>query len=167
MTKPDPRTITAYRPCVGIMLLNRDGLVWIGRRFDKQNDEGKGQWWQMPQGGIDKDENPKLAAVRELAEETAVTSVDVIAESPRWYNYDLPQHLIGKSWKGRYRGQTQKWFAMRFTGSDSEIDLAPPVHKQEFDLWRWERMDDILDLIVPFKRPVYEQVIAAFRHLGR
>jgi len=167
MTKPDPRTITAYRPCVGIMLLNRDGLVWIGRRFDKQNDEGKGQWWQMPQGGIDKDENPKLAAVRELAEETAVTSVDVIAESPRWYNYDLPQHLIGKSWKGRYRGQTQKWFAMRFTGSDSEIDLAPPGHKQEFDLWRWERMDDILDLIVPFKRPVYEQVIAAFRHLGR
>lgn len=167
MTKPDPATITAYRPCVGIMLLNRDGLVWIGRRFDKQNDEGKGQWWQMPQGGIDKDEDPKLAAVRELAEETAVTSVEVVAESPRWYNYDLPQHLIGKSWKGRYRGQTQKWFAMRFTGSDSEIDLTPPGHKQEFDLWRWERMDDILDLIVPFKRPVYEQVIAAFRHLGQ
>ena len=84
-----------------------------------------------------------------------------------WYNYDLPEHLIGKSWKGKYRGQTQKWFALRFLGEESEINLAPPGHKQEFDQWRWARMDEVLDLIVPFKRGVYEQVIADFRHLGR
>ena len=90
----------------------------------------------------------------------------MIAEAPGWYKYDLPEHLIGKSWKGKYRGQTQKWFAARFTGEDSEINLAPPGHKQEFDQWRWATMDEIVGLIVPFKKPVYEQVIAAFRHLG-
>ena len=105
--------------------------------------------------------------LRELAEETAVTSAHVIAEAPGWYNYDLPAHLIGKSWKGKYRGQTQKWFALRFTGADSEINLAPPGHAREFDQWRWAKMDDILDIIVPFKRPVYERVIQAFRHLGQ
>lgn len=163
MEKPQ---ITDYRPCVGVMLLNAEGLVWIGRRFDKQNDEGKGHWWQMPQGGIDKGEDPKLAAVRELREETSVVSATVIAESSDWYNYDLPAHLIGKSWKGRYRGQTQKWFALRFHGDESEINLTPPGHSQEFDKWRWAPMTEILDLIVPFKRQVYEQVIADFRHLA-
>ena len=164
---PKPSEITDYRPCVGVMLLNTQGLVWIGRRFDKQNDEGQGHWWQMPQGGIDKGEESKLAALRELAEETAVTSAEVIAEAPGWYNYDLPAHLIGKSWKGKYRGQTQKWYALRFTGQDAEINLAVPGHAQEFDQWRWARMDEILEIIVPFKRPVYEQVIKAFRHLGQ
>ena len=162
----DSKLITAYRPCVGVMLLNHQGLVWIGRRFQKQNDDGVGHWWQMPQGGIDKDEDPAVAAIRELAEETAVHSAEIIAEAPGWYNYDLPEHLIGLSWKGKYRGQTQKWFAMRFTGEDSEINLAPPGHKQEFDQWRWAGMDEIINVIVPFKKPVYEQVIAAFRHLA-
>ena len=163
----DAKLITAYRPCVGVMLLNAQGLVWIGRRFQKQNDDGVGHWWQMPQGGIDAGEEPAVAAMRELEEETAVRSAEIIAEAPDWYNYDLPEHLIGHSWKGKYRGQTQKWFAMRFTGQDSEINLAPPGHKQEFNQWRWAKMNEMLDLIVPFKKPVYEKVIAAFRHLGQ
>jgi putative (di)nucleoside polyphosphate hydrolase len=162
----DKKTITAYRPCVGVMLLNRDGLVWIGRRFQKHNDDGVGKWWQMPQGGIDEGEDHALAAKRELAEETAVTSAEIIAEAPEWYTYDLPEELIGLSWKGKYRGQTQKWFAMRFTGDDSEIKLEVAGHKREFDAWRWAPMDEISDIIVPFKKPVYEQVIKAFRHLG-
>jgi putative (di)nucleoside polyphosphate hydrolase len=149
------------------MLLNRQGLVWVGRRFQKQNDDGVGHWWQMPQGGIDMGEDPAVAARRELEEETAVRSAEIIAEAPGWYNYDLPEHLIGLSWKGKYRGQTQKWFAMRFTGQDSEVNLALPGHKQEFDQWRWAKMDEMIDLIVPFKKPVYEQVTAAFRHLGQ
>jgi putative (di)nucleoside polyphosphate hydrolase len=167
MKEGKSKNITTYRPCVGIMLINRDGLVWMGRRFDKPNDEGKGQWWQMPQGGIDKDEDPGEAALRELAEETSVTSARLIAESPRWYRYDLPEHLIGKSWNGRYRGQMQKWFAARFLGEDSEIDLNPPGHKQEFDQWRWVPMDEVAGMIVPFKREVYTQVIRDFRHLGK
>lgn len=157
-----------YRPNVGIALFNAEGRVLIARRF---RDDGPeiilpGLEWQMPQGGIDAGEDTQRAAIRELAEETAVTSAHVIAESPRWYNYDLPEHLIGKSWGGKYRGQTQKWFALRFDGEDSEINLAPPGHKQEFDQWRWANMGDIIDIIVPFKRPVYERVIADFRHLG-
>jgi putative (di)nucleoside polyphosphate hydrolase len=127
-----------YRPCVGVMLLNRDGLVWIGRRADKPNPEGDGQWWQMPQGGIDKGEDPRETALRELAEETSIRSATIIAEAPEWYRYDLPKQLIGKSWGGRYRGQMQKWFAARFTGDDSEINLTPPGHKPEFDQWRWD-----------------------------
>jgi putative (di)nucleoside polyphosphate hydrolase len=161
----DPEAITDYRRCVGVVLLNRDRRIWIGRRFQKQNDDGIGKWWQMPQGGIDDGEDPMECARREMAEETSVTSMKFLAEAPGWYNYDLPQHLIGKSWKGRYRGQTQKWFAFRFTGDDSEVNLAPPGHKQEFDEWKWATMDEALALIVPFKKPVYEQVMQAFRHL--
>ena len=156
-----------YRPCVGIMLLNRDNLVWLGRRFDKANDEGEGQWWQMPQGGIDEAEDPAKAALRELEEETSVRSAEIIAAAPGWLVYDLPDHLVGTAWNGRFRGQKQKWFAARFLGNDSEVDLAPEGHKPEFDAWRWAPMDELPQLIVPFKRDVYEQVIAAFRHLGR
>jgi putative (di)nucleoside polyphosphate hydrolase len=163
----DPQPITAYRPCVGVVLLNRDGLVWIGRRFQKENDDGIGKWWQMPQGGIDDGEDPAACARREMAEETSVISMELLAEAPDWYKYDLPQHLIGKSWKGKYRGQTQKWFAFRFIGDDSEVNLKPKGHKQEFDEWRWATMDVALALIVPFKKPVYEKVMHAFRHLAK
>lgn len=160
------KDITAYRPCVGIMLLNQHGLVWVGRRFEKQNDDGIGKWWQMPQGGIDENEDVGDAALRELAEETAVTSATILAELPHWFAYDLPEHLIGKSWKGKYRGQKQKWIVARFTGDDSEINLTPPGHKQEFDQWRWAPMDDLLDLIIPFKREVYADVVAEVKKLG-
>ena len=156
-----------YRPCVGIMLINRDGLVWIGRRFDKANEEGAGEWWQMPQGGLDEGEDPGAAALRELEEETSARSAEIIAETPDWLIYDLPDHLIGKAWKGRYRGQKQKWFAARFLGEDSEFDLAPAGHKPEFDAWRWASMEELAGLVVPFKRNVYEQVVTAFRHLAQ
>lgn len=161
----DPKSLP-YRPCVGIMLINRAGHIWLGHRTDEPNDEGAGTWWQMPQGGIDANEDPHRAALRELHEETSVRSAEIIAESANWYSYDLPAHLIGKSFGGRYRGQTQRWFAMRFTGADSEIDvLDPPGEEAEFDAWRWAPMGDALKLLVPFKRDVYAQVIAEFRHL--
>ncbi len=161
----DPQKLP-YRACVGVALFNRQGLVWIGRRRDKQNDEGAGQWWQMPQGGIDEGENPAEAAMRELQEETGVTSAEVIAEAPEWLTYDLPAHLIGIAWKGRYRGQRQKWFACRFVGEDTEIDISGIGHKAEFDQWRWVPITDLPDLIVPFKRNVYVEVVKAFRHLA-
>ena len=138
-----PSEKLGYRACVGVMLLNRNGLVWIGHRPDEPDEEGSGQWWQMPQGGIDRGEDPKKAAVRELREETGVTSAEVIAEAPDWYYYDLPPRLIGTSWGGRYRGQKQRWFAFRFLGDDREVDLAPHGHKPEFDRWRWAEMDEL------------------------
>lgn len=163
MIRPD---ITAYRPCVGIILFNEAGLVWIGRRFEKKNDEGTGKWWQMPQGGIDEGENADEAARRELYEETSVNEVSLIRESPHWYTYDLPEHLIGKSWNGKYRGQKQKWFAFHFEGKEEHINLVVPGHKQEFDQWRWVKMDELIDLIIPFKRGVYEELVRDFRDLG-
>lgn len=171
MPKKKPEDITAYRPCVGVMLINGQGLVWVGRRFEKQNDDGVGKWWQMPQGGIDEGEDAGLAALRELQEETGVTSAELIAEAPGWFKYDLPEHLIGKNWGGRYRGQKQKWFAARFMGDDREINLRPADpskgHKQEFDQWKWATMDEVLEIVVPFKKAVYVEVIKALRHLGK
>ena len=163
----DPSTL-GYRPCVGIMVLNRAGLVWVGCRADAKNEaEGRGAWWQMPQGGIDEHEEPKAAAVRELFEETAIRSVDFIAELPDWLNYDLPPDLLGKAWGGRYRGQKQKWFAVRFTGDDSDVSIVPPPgHQAEFVDWRWAPVSDLLDLIVPFKREVYGRVVEAFQPLA-
>ena len=149
------------------MLLNAAGHVWVGHRFDEPNDEGSGTWWQMPQGGIDANEEPRAAAMRELYEETTVRSAEIIGEASRWHSYDLPARLIGTSWGGKYRGQTQMWFAMRFTGDDSEIDVsAPPGHTAEFDAWRWAPMGELLTIVVPFKRGVYEQVLKEFAHLA-
>ena len=158
-----------YRPCVGIMVLNRSGLVWTGKRKRKPNDElGDSPFvWQMPQGGIDKGEDALAAATRELYEETGIGSVSLLAEAPEWINYDLPDELLGKALKGKFRGQTQKWFAFRFEGDESEIAIDPPPggHEPEFDAWSWKPMVELPDLIVPFKRDVYVQVVAAFRHL--
>ncbi|MEL6299953.1 MAG: RNA pyrophosphohydrolase [Pseudomonadota bacterium] len=162
---PEP---TAYRPCVGIMLLNAKGEAWVGRRLDMPGDaEGKGSWWQMPQGGIDADEDVEAAALRELEEETGVTNVEVLGATDDWLTYDLPDDLIGVAWKGRFRGQKQKWFAMRYLGRDADIQLIPPegsAHSQEFDDWKWVPVDDLATHIVPFKRDVYRAAVAALRH---
>ena len=158
-----------YRPCVGVMLVNAQGLVFIGRRRNKRQPEhvAPGHEWQMPQGGIDPGEQPYAAALRELHEETNVRSVELIAEAPAWYSYDLPQDVAKKAWRGGYRGQTQKWYALRFTGAESEIDIHDPGpgHKPEFDAWRWEDVLRLPELIIPFKRQVYEQVVADFAPL--
>jgi putative (di)nucleoside polyphosphate hydrolase len=157
-----------YRPCVGIMVLNPAGLVWIGRRHDAPREpEGPGAWWQMPQGGIDEQEDPSKAALRELEEETGIRSVAIIAESPRWYTYDLPVHLRPQAWGGRYRGQKQKWFVARFTGSDDEVSLVRPGHEPEFDAWRWADIGELVRLIVPFKRAVYEELVRDLAHFAR
>jgi putative (di)nucleoside polyphosphate hydrolase len=158
----------SYRPCVGIAVLNRDGLVFIGRRKEGPEHVDETHAWQMPQGGIDEGEDPWLAALRELYEETNIRSVEKIGEIADWLTYDIPCEIVGQAWKGRYRGQKQKWFAVRFTGHDSEIDIAHPAggaHPPEFIDWRWERMENLPGLIIPFKRPVYEQVVHAFAHL--
>lgn len=169
-TKFDPESLP-YRPCVGVMVLNRDGLVWAGRRIAEPETEliGTARLWQMPQGGIDRGDDPLAAARRELYEETGIESVSLIAEAPNWINYDLPPHLVGIALKGKYRGQTQRWFAFRFEGDESEIRINPPPggHTPEFDAWAWKPMRDLPDLIVPFKRKVYEQVIQAFAHLEK
>jgi len=159
-----------YRPCVGIMVLNADNRVWAGRRLAVGNSEydGSPQLWQMPQGGIDKGEDPLEAASRALYEETGIRNGRRTADAGRGITYDLPAHLIGIGLKGRYRGQTQRWFAFRFTGAESEIAINPPPggHEPEFDAWEWKAMRDLPELIVPFKRKVYEEVVATFAHLA-
>lgn len=160
-----------YRPCVGVALFNRAGLVFVGRRRSEAGPEhvADGYAWQMPQGGIDPGEEPAAAARRELYEETSVRSIEPIGEAPDWYGYDLPAPIAGRAWRGRYRGQMQRWFAFRFTGLDDEIDIVRPGggrHRAEFDAWRWDRLEATLDLIIPFKRPVYEKVVAAFQPLA-
>jgi putative (di)nucleoside polyphosphate hydrolase len=158
-----------YRPCVGIMLFNRSGLVFVGRRRKENIPERlrQGYEWQMPQGGIDAGEDPYQAALRELREETNVSSTTFLAESPDWYCYDLPSDGWRKS-RGRFRGQRQKWFALRFDGHESEINIDEPAggQKPEFDAWRWETIGRLAELIIPFKRPVYDKVVETFGHLA-
>lgn len=163
---PDPMELP-YRPCVGVLLLNPTGLAFVGRRHGGPEQVAEGYQWQMPQGGIDKGEDPRAAAERELWEETGIRAVRFLAEHPAWVTYDLPPELVGHAWKGRYRGQTQKWFAYRFEGRDDDIDVVNPPdgHTQEFDAWRWEPIDRLPGLVVPFKRQAYEQVIAGLRPL--
>jgi putative (di)nucleoside polyphosphate hydrolase len=155
-----------YRPCVGIALFNARGRVFIGRRANKSLKEhvAPGHEWQMPQGGIDRNEAPLDAALRELFEETNVRSVRLLAEAPQWLSYDLPASIAKEAWKNKWRGQAQRWFAFRFEGDDSEINVEAPGggHKAEFDAWRWESLAATADLIIPFKRPVYEGVIGYF-----
>ena len=148
-----------YRPCVGIMLFNTDGKVFVGKRID-QSVEG----WQLPQGGIDKGETPKQAAKRELQEEVGTDKAQIMAEMEDWVTYDLTEHLIGVAFHGKYKGQRQKWFAMRFTGKDTDIDLT--AHEPEFSDFQWVSLAELPGLIVPFKRETYKAVIAAFKNLA-
>ncbi|HMM15232.1 MAG TPA: RNA pyrophosphohydrolase [Parvibaculum sp.] len=171
MAKTDSKTMTVdpetlpYRPCVGIMLINRHGLVWAGNRIQSV-DTGSPLTWQMPQGGIDEGEDPREAAFRELREETGTDKAEIIGEVADWLIYDLPPHLVGHALKGKYRGQKQKWFAMRFTGIDGDIDIAADEH-QEFSEWAWVPVSELVELIVPFKRGVYEQIVRELGPLAR
>jgi putative (di)nucleoside polyphosphate hydrolase len=153
-----------YRPCAGLCVINRQGLVFIGRRIAGPEHIDATHVWQMPQGGIDEGEKPFPAALRELYEETNIRSVEPLGEIPGWLTYDIPRVIGSQAWKGKYRGQKQKWFALRFIGDDSEIDVDHPPggHKPEFIDWRWEEMEALPDLVVPFKRATYEEVVKAF-----
>jgi putative (di)nucleoside polyphosphate hydrolase len=149
----DPTTLP-YRPCVGVMLINPAGRVFVGQRRDTPDA------WQMPQGGIDSGETPPVAALREMEEEIGTAAAEIVAETQDWLRYDLPPDLLGRVWGGRYRGQKQKWVAARFTGTDADIDLA--TAHPEFDAWQWVEPAELVGLIVPFKRPIYEAVVAEF-----
>ena len=147
-----------YRPCAGVMLVDREGRVFVGQRLDSTLEA-----WQMPQGGIDPGEDPLDTAVRELGEETGIAPehVALIHAADGWFTYDLPPELVGKAWKGRWRGQTQRWFLFRCLGRDADVNIA--TAHPEFRAWRWIDPDDLPRLIVPFKRELYEAVLAAFR----
>ena len=153
-----------YRPCAGLAVFNRAGLVFIGRRIDGPEHVDNIHVWQMPQGGIDPGEDPWPAALRELHEETNIRSVEKLGEIQEWLVYDIPREIVGQAWGGRYRGQKQKWYALRFTGDDSEIDIAHPAggHDPEFVEWRWEPLANLPAMVVPFKRAVYERVVQEF-----
>lgn len=158
-----------YRPCAGIMLLNREGRAFIGRRTSGPEHVDATHVWQMPQGGVDENEDVWQAALRELYEETNVRSIEKLAEIPEWLTYDLPPDVANHAWGGRYRGQKQRWYALRFTGPESEIDIAAPGggHDPEFVEWRWEPVANLPSLVIPFKQAVYARVVAEFGHLAR
>ncbi len=149
-----------YRPCVGIMLLNPQRKVFVAQRIDQRVEA-----WQMPQGGIDAGEEPHTAALRELEEEIGTCNVRIVAESADWLTYDLPPELIGVAWKGKYRGQRMKWFACAFLGVDSDININ--TAHPEFNMWRWENMARLPDVVVPFKHDMYAQLVQEFGHLAK
>jgi putative (di)nucleoside polyphosphate hydrolase len=155
-----PAPPPGYRAGVGLILIGPQRRIFVGRRTGA----GAG-WWQMPQGGVDSGESPRQAAWRELREEVGTDRAILLAESDRWHIYEVPVELRPPFWQGRWRGQAQRWFAFRFTGSDQDIDLDADA--PEFDDWRWAGVDEVLDAVVDFKRPVYEAVLAEFRHLLR
>ncbi|WP_417269083.1 RNA pyrophosphohydrolase [Celeribacter sp.] len=160
MTKVDPNTLP-YRPCVGVVLMNDAGKVFVGERIDTPDA------WQMPQGGIDEGETPREAALRELWEETGLeaTSVEIVSETSDWLTYDLPDTLLGKVWKGKYRGQKQLWVLMRLTGTDADINID--TDHPEFSKWKWSDSTSLVNDIVPFKRHIYESVVREFsQHLS-
>ncbi|GLQ07872.1 RNA pyrophosphohydrolase [Sneathiella chinensis] len=144
-----------YRPCAGMMVINRHGQVFVGKRIDMASDH-----WQMPQGGIDAGEDPLTAARREVLEEIGTDKIELIYELPDWLTYDLPDHLIGKVWKGKYRGQKQKWFLFQLTGADEDINIF--TEHQEFSEWRWLEVSELPKRIVPFKKDIYEILVERF-----
>ncbi len=147
-----------YRPCAGIMLMNDDNHIFVGKRIDMPSD-----YWQMPQGGIDEGESPLEAATRELLEEIGTDKAELVKELDQWVTYDLPEELIGKVWKGRYRGQKQRWFLFRFTGSDKDIDIE--TEHPEFSTWKWAPIDSLVDNIVPFKKAIYQEIVDGFSEI--
>lgn len=150
-----------YRPNVGAVLFNRQGLVFVARRAELPKAEAPAGVWQLPQGGIDANENPRSAVLRELMEEIGTNDAEIIGEHPDWLTYDLPPHLVGVALGGKYRGQRQRWIALRFLGEDSDIRLdAHPI--KEFDIWRWEKLSEIPKLAVDFKREIYETLAVSF-----
>jgi putative (di)nucleoside polyphosphate hydrolase len=149
-----------YRKGVGAVLFNKKGMVFVARRIDMPSN-----YWQMPQGGIDAGEKPREAVMRELFEETGTNEAEIIAKSAKWYRYDLPDDLVGKVWKGKYRGQKQRWFALRFLGRDSDIDLAASNHP-EFSEWKWTKIENLPSVIVPFKRTLYQSLATEFSPLA-
>jgi putative (di)nucleoside polyphosphate hydrolase len=153
-----------YRPCAGIAVFNRAGLVFVGRRAGGPEHVDATHVWQMPQGGIDDGEDPYQAALRELYEETNITSVEKLGEIADWLAYDIPRDIVGEAWGGKYRGQKQMWYALRFVGEEREINITNPAggHKPEFIDWRWVRISDLPELVVPFKRDTYERVLKEF-----
>jgi putative (di)nucleoside polyphosphate hydrolase len=150
-----------YRRNVGAVLFDRRGLVFVARRADLPNAEGAAGGWQLPQGGIDEDEDPRAAVLRELAEEIGTAHAEVVGEHPEWLRYDLPAELVGRALGGRYRGQLQRWFALRFLGTDADIRLDLDPHP-EFDAWRWAGLGELPGLAVDFKRPIYEALVTSF-----
>ena len=147
-----------YRNCVGLLVINKNGDVFIGKRIDSNLNA-----WQMPQGGIEDDEDPKTAGIREMEEEIGTKNAELIGEMSEWLNYDIPENLSHRLWNGKYRGQTQKWLAFKFLGDDSEINIKTKV--PEFKEWKWENHKNLPSLAVPFKRDIYKKVIKEFEEL--